>query len=301
LRLYKSVSSSPCADNNELSLAAYYVALSGDIRTPGGPHQTGDLLAHLSNWSGQKTGSQRIALLGENGSGKTSLCRMLAAKLAEQYSRNPEKHRLPILINLREYTKSVGIEALITSFLDQECGVHNPRYRLFDAMHRAGLFLIILDGFDEMASRTDADTIELNLSEIEKLANCPEAKLIVTTRPEYFTTEAEQESALQPGRDRTLLKSRSVNYEEIEISPWSNEQIEQFLIKRIGLLPEAPHSWEYYRDKIHEINDRKDLSRRPILAEMIVKTLPQLIASAGKIDRLNLYNTYLLSELRRQR
>jgi hypothetical protein len=38
-------------------------------------------------------------------------------------------------------------------------------------MNAAGLFLLILDGLDEMAVKVDADVLELNLIEIEKLAS----------------------------------------------------------------------------------------------------------------------------------
>jgi energy-coupling factor transporter ATP-binding protein EcfA2 len=300
-RLSESVHVSTSLDNIDPPLASYYVALRGTSHTIKGSEQIDDLTDYLLRWSIQEESQQRIGILGEYGSGKTSLCRMFAAELARQYKERPGNRRIPILLNLREYTKTVGIEALVVRFLDHDCGVNNPRYQLFDAMHKAGLFLIILDGFDEMASRTDSDTIELNLNEIEKLASHPRAKLIITTRPEYFATQGEQESAWRPDRDRILLGSRSTRYDEIVIVPWNDQQIDQFLEKRINLLPGISQTWEYYRKQIHTINDLKDLTRRPVLAEMVVKTLPFLIASGEKIDRLNLYNKYLLSELQRQK
>jgi len=78
------------------------------------------------------------------------------------------------------------------------CGVVSPRFRLFSKMNDAGLFLLILDGFDEMATRVDADTLEMNIREIEKLVASPTSRLLITSRAEYFATAAEQDRLFRP-------------------------------------------------------------------------------------------------------
>jgi hypothetical protein len=45
----------------------------------------------------------------------------------------------------------------------------------------------------------------------------------------------------------------------------------------------------------------KDLSKRPVLLDMIVKTLPMLLTSGKIINRPNLYELYLKGEIQRQK
>lgn len=189
------------------------------------------------------------------------------------------------------------LETLVSSFLDETCGVENPRFVLFDAMNRAGLFFVVLDGFDEMAVRTDPDTLEANLLEIEKLASGSRAKLLLTSRPEYFMTRLEQQQAFHP--DSATLVPRHVRYEEISINLWSQADIEAFLQRRV--LTTSKHSWVYFRDRIAETPGLADLSRRPVLAEMIAQTLPALLGARQRVTRVTLYEQYISVELRRQR
>jgi len=204
-----------------------------------------------------------------------------------------------LLLNLRDFTKTLKIESLITNFLDEDCGVINPKFKIFHEMNKAGVFLIIFDGFDEMAVRVDSDTLELNLKEIEKLSIAANSKVIITSRIEYFINVEEEEKSLCPKRE--ILPTREKEYEKIKILPWDDNQINSFLQKRVPLISEAKESWKCYRKRINDIEGLSDLSRRPVLLEMIVKTLPQLITSGIPINRCNLYETYLSGEIKRQK
>jgi uncharacterized protein YjbI with pentapeptide repeats len=63
---------------------------------------------------------------------------------------------------------------------------------------------------------------------------------------------------------------------------------------------EPTRDWTYYQNQIKQIYDLSDLVRRPVLLEMIVKTLPKMIAEGEVINRPNLYQRYLEGELDRQ-
>jgi len=283
---------------SEPPLGAYYVDLSAERVTRKGSEKITVIDDYIHEWiHGNNT--THLAILGEYGTGKTSLAQKLARDLAAAYLNAPGSTRIPVLFSLREFTKTLRIESLVTSFLDQECGVMNPRFRLFQAMNDAGIFLMIFDGFDEMAVRVDVDTLEINLQEIEKLAAVPKSKVIITSRLEYFVSGEEEKRCLRPKGD--LLATREIEYEPLKIVPWDEEQVNSFLKKRVPLIRGAKHPWTYYRDRIRSIPGLGDLSRRPVLLDMIVKTLPQLIASGKQINRPSLYETYLLGEIKRQR
>lgn len=278
----------------EAPLAQYYVDLEAQSSTGKGP-----LDKYVHNWLDQRDTQKQLAVLGEYGTGKTAYCYKLAHDLASSWLAQPCSGRIPILLNLRDFIKTLRIEAVVTSFLDEQCGVLNPRYRLFNLMNEAGLFLIILDGFDEMAVKVDADTLDFNLHEIEKLAAPVKSKVIITSRTEYFISTAEEISSLSPMTE--LLPIRNITYDTLKILLWGERQISEFLKKRVPLITETKQDWIYYYNIITKIPGFSDLSIRPVLLEMVVKTLPQLIAEKKPINRPNLYTAYLKQELKRQK
>jgi hypothetical protein len=253
---------------------------------------------HIHQWL-QGDSNRQLAIFGEYGSGKSTLCQKLARDLALSHLNDPSSSRIPILLNLREFVGKLDLEAYITSFLDRECNVVNPRIELFRAMNEAGIFVMIFDGFDEMAVKVDADTLESNLLEIEKLASSTRSRILLTSRPEYFVSVREESEALRPGMNPFL--NREAEYEPLKILPWNEDQVEQFLQRRVPLVKGADQPWTYYRDQIKLIGSLSDLSQRPVLLDMIVKTLPRLISSGEVINLTNLYKNYLLGEMKRQK
>jgi len=166
-------------------------------------------------------------------------------------------------------------------------------------MNEAGIFVLIFDGFDEMAVRVDLDTLEVNLQEIEKLTAAEKTKAIITSRVEYFISVEEEKKSLSPKGQ--LLATRNIEYSPMKLRPWDQEQINLFLKKRVPLIPGVREPWTFYRDQINGIAGLSDLSKRPVLLDMIVKTLPQLVASDKPVNRPNLYETYLRAEIKRQK
>ena len=282
----------------EPPLAMYYVEPKATVEVANKQTSIPNFGKYVRRWL-QDESARPLAIVGEYGTGKTCVCRRIMHDFATAYVANPGSTRIPLLFNLRDFTKTLSIEALITAFLDGVCGVPTPRFQLFKAMNEAGAFLLIFDGFDEMAVRVDADTLEINLREIEKLAVHPKSKVLLTSRIEYFVSAEEQARVLQPRGQ--LLATRDVEYQPVKLHPWDDARVALFLRKRVPLVPEAHQQWTFYHDQLKKIPGLTDLSRRPVLLEMIVKTLPQLIASRESIDRPHLYQTYLIGELKRQR
>jgi hypothetical protein len=284
---------------SEPPLGRYYVDLSA-VRFIKGEEETIKVIdTYIHQWLHKNDRQQHLAIFGEYGAGKSTLCQKLARDLASSFLKDPNSSRIPILLNLREFIGKLDIEAYITSFLDRECKVTNPKIDLFRAMNDAGIFLLIFDGLDEMAVKVDADTLESNLIEIDKLAASSSSKVILTSRPEFFISGKEEQEAVSPTLNPLL--SRKAKYEPIKILPWDEKQVAEFLQKRVPLVKEATEPWTFYRDRIQTIGRLSDLSQRPVLLDMIVKTLPTLIANKIPINLPNLYKTYLVGEIKRQR
>jgi WD40 repeat protein len=164
-------------------------------------------------------------------------------------------------------------------------------------MNDEGLFLLIFDGFDEMAMQVDFDTIAGNLKEIEKLTASPKSKVLLTSRPEYFISAEEEEEIFAPS---SLLEKKQRSFDRLNLIPLNESQIRSFLQRRIPLIEEAEEDWKYYLDTIGGIHDLSDLSKRPVMLDMITKTLPLLIKAKKRINAANLYQTYLEGEIKRQ-
>ena len=282
---------------DEPPLADYYVDSEVRIGSTSGT-EVKPLQTWVLDWLLQEDSTEQLALFGEYGSGKSSFCQKLGYDLAIRYF-SDQSSRIPVLLNLRSFVDKIDIESLITSFLDRECQVSNPRFQTFKAMNEAGMFLVIFDGLDEMAVKVDAETLETNLYEIEKIAAPQKAKVLITSRPEYFISGDEERQVLNPNVN--ALGNRGVNYRAALILPWQDDRIELFLQRRVPLSKKSTQPWTYYKEQIEKIKGLQDLSQRPVLLEMIVKSLPALIASNLPVDRPNLYRTYLKEEIRRQR
>lgn len=284
---------------SEPALGKYYVDLSAVRFTKDGEEKVEVIDTHVNQWLGRSDTGQHLAIFGEYGAGKSTFCQKLAHDHAASFLRDPNSSRIPILLNLREFIGKLDIEAYITSFLDRECKVSNPKIDLFRAMNDAGIFLLIFDGLDEMAVKVDADTLESNLVEIDKLAASPNGKVILTSRPEYFVSAREEQEAVSPTLNP--LASRKAKYDPVKILPWDENQVHEFLQKRVPLVEGATEPWTFYAERIKSIGSLSDLSQRPVLLDMIVKTLPTLIATKTPINRPNLYRTYLVGEIKRQK
>ena len=130
---------------------------------------------------------QKLALLGNFGTGKTTFCRKYAHDLALKYRENPDdpKNRIPIVIQLKDYESRLDIQELITNTFQFRYAVRLD-IKLCEQLQKLGRLLILLDGFDEMSTRVDPEIVQDNIRELNKLARIPENKFIITCRTHFL-------------------------------------------------------------------------------------------------------------------
>ena len=269
-------------------------------------------------------------LLGDYGSGKTSFLRHLMYDQALAYQDN-RATRIPILIRLREHTDSFKYPHFLSQHLQTQCGFEVP-FRVIEQLMEEGKLLILLDGFDELATKATVETRQSNFQEIGKLFRRSN-KIILSSRPTYFLTDDEIRDIFEPlesvfnqfdddsasgDRKRGLAKRRAninpllktlrtiepdthtlSNFGQplsVTLAPFSNDEIIAYL--KAAAEQSEDWTWEQLLIRIEDTFDLQDLARRPILLKMIVATLPQLPRDKP-ISASELYEAYTIQWLER--
>ncbi|MEU6484384.1 NACHT domain-containing protein [Streptomyces sp. NPDC046887] len=179
--------------------------------------QSGGLDRYVQTWLTDPT-KKHLSVLGEFGMGKSWFSMHFASKLAEAWkdakSRGLPRPRIPLVIPLRDYAKQTSVSGLLSEFFFNKHKIGLRSYDVFRVLNRMGRLLLIFDGFDEMASRIDRNTMVANFWELAKAVE-PGAKVLLSSRTEHFPEAKEARDLLEarvphprPGIHRTALPSR---------------------------------------------------------------------------------------------
>src|ERR1043166_1441889 len=258
------------SDFNSSSISKYYVDLSGtETEEYEGSdeailHKPIDKYVNLILSDAEH---RKLALLGNFGTGKSTFCRKYAHDLAVAYKKG-KPVRIPILISLSDFDSKLHIQELILNTLQFRYNLNITR-TICQELQRIGRFLLLFDGFDEMASRVDVDTIRENLRDINKVSEIRENKFILTCRTHFF-------------RDRVQADILT-DFDILYIPEWGERELKEYLQKRFGA------QWKPYLERISGTHNLPELAQTPLFLEMIVETLPQL---GDEVKRVELYQTY---------
>jgi len=243
-----------------------------------------------------------LTLLGDFGTGKSSFSLHYYIYLSKKYIKDKNNERIPIFISLKDYVGKLSIEDFIVKEFFNIFNIEKY-ISIFNKLALDGKFVFFVDGFDEMASLSDQQLTEENLKELTKLTfeqalfmtkDCSKLhkanKVFLTCRSHYFLTEVQEQKILKA--DYTVLYrnyATKSNYEitRIKLKEFNDEQIKEYINKNTKDI-------EKTNEVLKIINDTynlKELSERPLLLEMIVKTLPEL-KYKKEINAASLYKSY---------
>lgn len=239
--------------------------------------------SYVGKWL-ERDDSNTLAILGEYGTGKSLFCKKIAYDMTRQYSLNLLPSRIPLLVNLRDYTGNISSSEFIMNILQKKVGLNNITYDRFEAMNKAGLLLLIFDGFDEMAEVGSKTEEVRNCQIIEDLVT-NNSKAILTCRVEFFRYHKHDNETLQ-----RIDKKADVVY----LQTFNDEQIKEYLRMRFGEPEDGQEGWEFYWDNFKNIFDLYDLARRPVLLDMISQDLRGIIERKERlgISRLRASDVY---------
>jgi len=145
--------------------------------------------AWLGDWRFTEDPARKwLIILGEYGTGKTSLTRVLQYRWIQDYVSSPDAP-IPVRIELRNFTRQFDARTLLHHFLDTNRLGHVPVEFMFQLI-RSGRVVLILDGYDEMAQFLNPRERRACLGALAELAR-EGARGLLTSRPNYFS-EAEE-------------------------------------------------------------------------------------------------------------
>ncbi|MEM1295777.1 MAG: TIR domain-containing protein, partial [Verrucomicrobiota bacterium] len=248
-------------------------------------------LDRFSNWLGNDRDNFLI-ILGDLGTGKSTLCEFLAYQLAQAFLEDPSRHPAPVLIPLREARRAAfSLETIVATHFAVH-GMPDARFANFFHLVRRRRIVLFFDAFDEMADRIRWNETRANFAELKRSVQ-PGTKVVMTCRTHYFKSREEQLETLNGGgltfSDTATELYRAIHGDSglsvLNQCEFNASEIETYMRKA------RPERWEKDIAKMEEIHNLSGLAHRPLLLDMIVKSLPRLDHNQ-EVTAADLYATY---------
>jgi hypothetical protein len=233
----------------------------------------------------------QLTLLGDVGTGKSFLSRMIAYRLVTEFLKHPLEQPLPVLIDLRNADREFSLEGLVLTHLAKN-GLARVSFDIFMYVLTQGNLVLILDGFDEMAARVTRQVTNRNFHELARAAQ-GRAKVLLTCRTHYFKSRTEEEEVVLGNRQSYGSETARDLYWELiaragfriaYLRPFGLTQIEEYVRRA------KPGAADQALAKIRNTYNLMELSQRPMLLEMIVKSLDAL--TGKEINAATLYEVF---------
>lgn len=268
-------------EEKEIFSRGLYVKPTGSTESGG---LSVDLEDYIFSWI-ENTHHMQLTVLGDYGAGKSTLAERIAYLSAKRYLEMGSESRIPILLRLKEFGESYSLESTLTDTLVNQIGIEMS-YKVFQALNRAGRFLLILDGFDEIPDLVNEGAVLRAFRKIDQLVNI-NSKVMLTCRTHFFKSNFDVHK-LHEGTVLYESIDQKFGYSLVFVNPFSQGQIEEYMTK--WAVKDSPT----YIKIIRDVYNLADLATRPALLNIIAKTIPQLAElEMNAINAASLYELYV--------
>lgn len=254
------------------------------------------LNSYFESWV-SKNDLNHIILLGDAGVGKSSACIYLLNELSQNCLKRNTSGIIPIYLSLDMLNRKGFLGSDIHRIFQEYLDIKITEEELLSLI-RSKRILFILDGFDEISNRANHSKILQNLDGLHPIF-ISECKTIMTCRTHYFANQDQIDEIILGkisfGTDLLALLYKDHPYFSIiELQDFSTEEIKELISNRY------PDKKDIIWTNIQNFYNLRELSRSPILLNLILKTLPELLHKKSEIVRVDLYNAYSNFWLRRE-
>ncbi len=243
-----------------------------------------------------------LTLLGDSKTGKSSFALHYFIHLAEKFIKDPQKQsRIPVFISLEGYQGRLDMESFLIKEFQRIFNVRLSLIQLQDFLLR-GKFILFIDGFDEMTSKTDWHITRDNLEEIATLSlkniiledgiEKPHQgnKIFLTCKTHYFLVNINESDHLKAGYT-PFYKNYAVkeSCQIVQIAPKSldTKNMKSFIL----INAEDQITARNILAIIDDPYNLNKLSTRPLLWEMIIRTIKSF-KNKKEINAADLYRAY---------
>ncbi|MFA6012315.1 MAG: pentapeptide repeat-containing protein, partial [Desulfobacteraceae bacterium] len=256
--------------------------------------QGADLIDHAVTWA-KGEGSRLWLLLGDYGTGKTAFFKRFVYELAKH--EGEPGMLIPMAVDLKEFPNAISLEGLIQEHLRASVNWNgNPDILLH--LLSSGRVILLLDAFDEMGTAAVGRSVEEQFRQLLKpIAASGDKKgnrILITCRTHFFKDQQNVKDVLHGSSDDLVSHdselgklARAFDGTIDELLLFNDSQIREFLNLRLSAV-QAKQAETFIR----ETYDLPSLAPRPVLLEMIVNSLPDLMASKTGVTPAGLYHKY---------
>jgi WD40 repeat protein len=243
-----------------------------------------DVFKYIDQWLTKKD-ENFLILLGDLGTGKTTTSRYLAHHWSKKFNEDAFNNPAPIYIELKKEMKDQSFEEIIRN-LFKDKGITDINIQNFFRLWNMGKIVMLIDAFDVVAEGADWNKQKERFNAFRPKKN--QAKAILTCRTHYFKNIDEQKDMITGSdKEKGLYKQTKIKpgARLIYLQEFTWEQIEKYT---------QIHRKEKDTDlknKIKSIYHLEDIAKRPLLLDLIIRTLPEM-DHQKPLSSVELYEKY---------
>ncbi|MEM7560759.1 MAG: pentapeptide repeat-containing protein, partial [Planctomycetota bacterium] len=223
-----------------------------------------------------------LLLLGEFGTGKSTLLAQWGAKVCGQFDSDSSKAVLPVMCSL---AGAQSVDRVVDLLIEATGAAANQANRAgLRLLMEEGMLLPILDGFDEMGTRVLPSELAGRLSDLLKLAG-PEGRVLISCRDHYFPTESDLIDAWQ--KSLSEAAGSEAETQRVKVQRLDSEQIRSLVVS-----VKNPEDVDAVIDRIVHQYPLSELAEQPLLLSMVLATFEDSDGQSA-FSRAELYEQFL--------